>query len=112
MSSSQKLLLALFLLPASLFAQSNYKTGYVLTLKGDTIHGFINYKEWDNNPTSISFKKSLNDNKVEHYTVDDITCFSLPGNASYQKFTGSISTAETNLARVGNLKDTSYKVAT
>lgn len=34
----------ILILPAFSFAQSNYKAGYVVTTKGDTLRGFINYK--------------------------------------------------------------------
>jgi len=50
-------LLLLLLFPFFASAQSNYKPGYVVTLPDDTIHGFIDYKEWDKNPEKISFKK-------------------------------------------------------
>ena len=39
-------LVTLLLLPLLSIAQSNYKSGYVVTLKGDTLRGYINYKEW------------------------------------------------------------------
>jgi len=41
-----KLLLIFILLPFISTAQTNYKPGYVVTLTGDTLHGFIDYKEW------------------------------------------------------------------
>ena len=46
----------LFLLPLLSIAQANYKSGYVVTLKGDTLRGYINYKEWGRNPKDIDFK--------------------------------------------------------
>ncbi|MDB5026006.1 MAG: hypothetical protein JWP78_3761 [Mucilaginibacter sp.] len=44
-----KTLLTVVLLPALSYAQSNYKPGYVITLKGDTLPGFIDYREWNSN---------------------------------------------------------------
>jgi hypothetical protein len=40
-----KVLLAVILLPAFSYAQSNYKPGYVVNLKGDTLRGFIDCRE-------------------------------------------------------------------
>ena len=59
MKHFNKLLLSLFLLPFFSVAQSNYKPGYVVTSKGDTIHGFIDLQAWDSNPTAISFKPAM-----------------------------------------------------
>jgi hypothetical protein len=47
-----KIVLAFLLLPVLASAQSNYKAGYVINLKGDTLKGFINYKEWNQNPST------------------------------------------------------------
>lgn len=40
------------------FAQKNYNKGSIITLKGDTINGFIDYKNWRKNPSTIQFKKA------------------------------------------------------
>lgn len=61
-------LLLLFLNPA--FSQENYLPGYILSLKGDTVHGFIDYRNWANNPAKIFFKKQLNDNSNIYTSVD------------------------------------------
>jgi hypothetical protein len=43
----KKSYLALLLfLPFLSLAQSNYKRGYVITPKGDTLRGYIDFKEW------------------------------------------------------------------
>src|ERR1041384_6957193 len=36
----------LFTIHISIFAQSNYRPGYVVQSNGDTLKGFINYREW------------------------------------------------------------------
>ena len=49
------------LCPVIVFSQTNYKPGYVVNLNGDTLRGFVNYQQWDNNPRTIAFKYKVND---------------------------------------------------
>ncbi len=58
------------------YAQEKYMPGYVVTQGGDTIHGFIDYRNWDRNPVKISFKSDLNRQAVQ-YTPIDIIGFSV-----------------------------------
>src|SRR5579862_2109683 len=106
-----KLFILIFLLPIVSIAQSNYKPGYVVDLKGDTIRGFIDLQEWDSSPTAISFKPVISAPKPQKLTVSDITFFNVDGLAIYKKYTSSISTDETNIAHLGTSRDTSYRVA-
>jgi hypothetical protein len=111
MKHFNKLLLALFLLPFFSIAQSNYKLGSVVTLKGDTLHGFIDYRAWGSNPTAISFKYSVSDPKPRIFTIGNISFFNVSGMATYQKFTCAVSMDETNTARLST-RDISYKIDT
>jgi len=59
-------------------AQENYLQAYVIGLKGDTIHGFIDYRNWGKNPDTIMFKNQLTDQPIIHtplsiknFCVDD-----------------------------------------
>ena len=110
MQHFNKLLLFLFLLPLISIAQSNYKPGLIVSLKGDTVHGFINYKEWENNPAGIGFKSSLNQ-AARQYTADDITFFQITRLDTYLRYSGPISTDATNIAHLSTGKDTSFKTA-
>jgi hypothetical protein len=51
-------LIVLFMFGKSL-AQGDYREGYIVTNNGDTIHGFIDYQEWEFNPESILFTLRL-----------------------------------------------------
>jgi hypothetical protein len=93
-------------------AQSNYKPGYAVTLKGDTLKGFIDYKEWDENPSSIDFKSNLSDRTSQKLTVEDIKIFSIAGYESYQKYTGLIGTDYVDPNHINYGKDTSFRMAT
>jgi hypothetical protein len=112
MNIFKNLLLAFFLFPLFSFAQSNYKPGYVVALKGDTLHGFIDYRGWDANPMTVSFKSTVGDNKPQKLTMGDISFFCIDGVASYKKYICSISMDETNTSKLGTARDTSYKIDT
>ncbi|MFZ4521137.1 MAG: hypothetical protein ACOYNC_05500 [Bacteroidales bacterium] len=50
-------LMALFsLLLQNSFAQKNILTGFVITLQGDTMHGYIDYRNWEKNPGMVFFR--------------------------------------------------------
>lgn len=38
------------------YCQTNYKKSTIINLTGDTIKGYIDYKNWNNNPEQIRFK--------------------------------------------------------
>ena len=52
------------------FSQENYLQGYLISLKGDTIHGFINYRNWEKNPNEISFKEKIGDTHVNYSPIN------------------------------------------
>jgi hypothetical protein len=54
-------LFCLFSLTISLQSQENFESGYLLTNTGDTLRGLIDYRNWENNPKLISFKKNISD---------------------------------------------------
>ncbi len=106
-----KALLIILLLPVFSFAQSNFKPGYVVTLKGDTIRGLIDYREWSSTPTSINFKTSATDN-VRKYSDQEIRYFNISGLESYVQYTGAISMDFTDVNRLPTARDTSQREAT
>lgn len=44
----------------NVFSQENYQPGIIITLKGDTVKGYIDYRNWGKNPNAISFRNSEN----------------------------------------------------
>ena len=58
------------------FCQENYLPGYIIRLNGDTIKGFIDYRNWETNPDKISFKEKLSSDKAV-YTANDIMQFNV-----------------------------------
>ncbi len=84
------LLSFILLLPVVAFSQSNYKKGFVINQNSDTVRGYINYQEWQRNPSSIAFKSKL-DASAEKFTVLDIEYFEIEGVDAYQRFKVAIS---------------------
>jgi hypothetical protein len=103
------LLLVLCFLPCMLFAQSNYKQGYVINLKGDTTRGLIDYKEWEQNPKNISFKHLLNEGLAQVFSTKDIRYFEVSGFEYYQAFTVNISLGSNDLQNLSITADTATK---
>jgi len=99
---------AIILLPLFNFAQSNYKPGLIVDLKGDTVRGFVDYKEWENNPSSVNFKPSLS-GLVQQFTPGLIKYFQVDGLEAYQSYYGPISMDATNISRISTGKDTSFE---
>jgi len=111
MNRTSQFLLLILSLPGFLFAQANYQPGVTVDLKGDTIHGYINYREWESNPKSISFKTSANGAPVT-LRAGDIRYFSVQVGhlAEYISYKGPISTDNTNttLNHISVGRDTSF----
>ena len=99
------------LLPAISFAQSNYKPGYVVILKGDTVNGYINYKDWDKNPRNISFGNSPEGQKTE-YNFKNISEFTITGFENYRSFNLWISQDYNDHERLTPWLDTTKKFDT
>jgi hypothetical protein len=80
----------ILLLPFLSKAQSNYKPGYVVTLSGDTLKGYIDYREWEINPKQFSFKKDQGA-AVEKYNINTCNAFDINGFEYFQKYIVSVS---------------------
>lgn len=107
-----KALLGAVLLPALSYAQSNYKPGYVVNLKGDTLKGFIDYREWNIDPEAIDFKTLLTDKNPKKFGPSDISYFNITGLDEYQQYSGQISMDITEKDHLGYSRDTTYTTAT
>lgn len=84
------ILLLLLLLPSFSFAQANYKQGLVVTAAGDTLRGFIDYQEWAQTPSTVSFRASEN-SVVQEFTAANSHYFEVTGMEAYRSYVGSIS---------------------
>ncbi|AHM63406.1 hypothetical protein D770_25815 [Flammeovirgaceae bacterium 311] len=52
------------------FCQENYLPGFIISLKEDTVKGFVDYRNWDKTPKLISFKTGNNQLKSEFSPLD------------------------------------------
>lgn len=63
------------------FAQKNYQPGYIISLKGDTIKGQVDFRDWEYNPNRIRFMSNSVD--VKEYSAKEIRAFGIH-NESYE----------------------------
>jgi len=80
----------LIALPAIIFAQANYHEGFVVKNNGDTLKGYINYREWIYSPTSIEFR-SRDGNDVTKFGPETIKSFQIKGFENYISYAGLVS---------------------
>jgi len=96
----------------SLSAQSNYKPGYVVDLKNDTLKGFIGYKEWGINPKAFTFKSNLNQSPTQKFSLDSVNAFGVIGIEDFRKFVFSKSNSVTDINKLEVGIDTSRTLDT
>lgn len=70
--------LVLWMFSIAAFAQENYLAGYIITNAGDTVRGYVDYRNWKTNPGTIQFKKEIAD-EVMIYPPTHIAAFSVSG---------------------------------
>jgi hypothetical protein len=102
----------LIVLPSVIFAQSNYHEGYVVKNNGDTLRGYINYREWGQNPVSIDFKKNKEEKQTLQFNPQTIKGFQIIGMETYVSYTGIISMNKTRFPDLPDGQDTSKAQAT
>ncbi|WP_026462198.1 hypothetical protein [Adhaeribacter aquaticus] len=105
-------LIGCFFYPAILFSQANYKKGLVVNAQGDTLIGYINYREWDQNPKTFTFKKSLEEKDEKVFFPENTKYFSIENVEAYQQYAGRITNDKTELNDLSNGIDTSTVVGT
>lgn len=74
----------------TLFAQSNYHEGYVVKNNGDTLTGFIDYREWALSPLSIHFKQNTSDKDPLTFDPRTIRSFGVSGMERYVSYIGPV----------------------
>lgn len=104
------ILIAALALATPSFSQTNYKAANLITLKGDTIQGFVDYREWNINPENINFKKSLTVKDQQKITPADVLAIIIPGSESYQTYVGPVTTNDISGNYMSNVRDTSFRI--
>ena len=90
------------------FGQQNLQPGYIILNDGDTLRGFIDYKEWHKNPSEISFGTALN-KPTNSYSTDEIVYFEVTGKKSYYRFRVRVSMDTRSLSSLAEKKDSSSR---
>jgi len=57
------------------YSQKNYQPGYIITFSGDTVNGFIDYRNWGINPTEITFMNASGETR--YFSPLNIKAFSV-----------------------------------
>lgn len=83
--STVALLLAVSFISQQSSAQENYKDGLVVINNGDTLHGTIDYRQWERNPDNIRFREAGGSGRQVGYGVNDITYFEITGLDRYER---------------------------
>jgi hypothetical protein len=52
------------------FCQENYLPGYIIRSNNDTLHGFIDYRNWERNPDKTNFRKTPGEKEITYTPVD------------------------------------------
>lgn len=104
------ILVAFLSLPFFSFAQSNFKPGYVISLKGDTMKGVIDYQEWGKNPRQITFKD--NAGTVEQYAPQNIGGFGVTGLEYYEAHIVKVSLDPMDFTRAGRVINDNFRTDT
>lgn len=68
-------LVVIVLINTPLFSQENFVAGYIINQNGDTIRGFVDYRNWGKNPNKVSFRNTIN-SEIKFYTPLEISAFS------------------------------------
>jgi hypothetical protein len=90
-----------------------YQPGVLVNMKGDTLHGSIDYAEWDNNPRAINFKANAS-SAPQKMGPGEIRFFSVAVGhfAAYERYIGPISTDHVEINHLSVGRDTSVRFDT
>lgn len=105
------LITLLLALPISATAQINLKNGYVVKNSGDTVKGYVNFKERSQNPKSVNFR--IQPNGLEQaFTIRDCKAFAIDKFESYRRAVVKISLSDVQIGHLSSGVDTSSKTDT
>ncbi|MFD1257074.1 hypothetical protein ACFQ3S_09725 [Mucilaginibacter terrae] len=79
------------LIQINAIAQSNYKVGYIIKSSGDTLKGYINYKEWENSPSYIEYKAEIAGKDRVRFYPGMLRGFVVSGMDKYISYAGPVS---------------------
>lgn len=92
------LLVGILLSFHSVFAQETFESGSLITPSGDTLHGYIDYRNWYLNPESVRFKSSP-EAPEKTFTLQDLQGFNVH-HETYTKATVWLNTSTDQLQQL------------
>ena len=101
-------ILALSLFPFISFSQSNFQPGYIVNNQGDTLKGYIDYRERTVNPVKVVFKPQL-DHNSQVITVNDCSAYGVYKLETFHRFVVDISMSKENNTNPFHGLDTSVR---
>ena len=107
MSKKLQCIFGLLLLFYTANAQKNYKQGLVVLSNGDTVRGWIDYRNWKINPRVINFKKDSLSEDQKKYTINDLLSFQITGLDAYHRAVVKKDMLPVDVASIGSLRDSS-----
>lgn len=84
----------------SVYAQENYLAGTIIKHNGDTLSGYVDFRDWKVNPNRVNFKSTLESASVSYYPLD-IMEFSV----NNEIYVGAVVDTEISSLEFGNLSD-------
>lgn len=91
-----------------ILAQNSFQKGSYVNESGIKAEGYIYYSDWQNNPSSIEFKTSL-ETSSEIIALDHIQEFELTGICKYVKFEGLIDNSSNKLDELDFNRNPNWK---
>jgi hypothetical protein len=98
--SKLMLIISCFFVAGVSFAQKNLQPATLINANRDTLHGFIDYRNWEKNPDKIDFYRSV-DSPAASYTPQSIKSFEVSG----EKYTSAAITYDDSPYRTEDLKE-------
>jgi hypothetical protein len=92
--SRNVLICLLLLVSQNAISQQNFIPGYIISLNGDTLRGYIDYRNWNKNPDKVIFRE-FSGNKAAIYLPNEILAFGIK-DEYYVSATVSIETSPRN----------------
>ena len=109
-SLKASLIIACILIFKISYGQENIKPAYVIDLKGDTLKGFIDYRNWEQNPKRITFRTTSGGENI-YYTPLDIKKFSVVDEV-YESGVVKVDESSTQIDLLSNTAEITYKLDT
>jgi len=97
------------LFPCVALAQPNYHEGFVIKNNGDSVKGFVNYREWVYSPESVEFRTEKT-GPTTKYTANVIKGFGVNGFVTYRSYVGDITMNKNIFPNISSGIDTTHLV--